>query len=492
MCNCPPRNIMGLRQSPAILFALLMMSATLSGCFGNDEVEQVVEITTPLDGLFTSTSWYHYSGAVNASNDTIGYDNLTGNSTPYPVSGTYYGIGDTTFEPTIGVTSTGGIHYASFGGAGRGSMVYTSMDQGQTWTNMGPFNPVLPDIGQVPSSNDPYIYVDKWTDRIVKFDMHALTAMFVEYSDDDGQTWSIPFTAEGYYTPQDHQSIASMPDVDGQGTYDTIFVFCINTGSSALGPQCSRSLNGGLTWDIQRPGYPIGTAQCSGLHGHLAGSVDGAIYRGNPSCDGPAVYRSLDGGYSWTEHTITTNVPMQEGWHSHEVAVAADDAGNLFASWISLDDMPWMAYSRDQGDTWSEPMMVAPPGVNETGFPTIFAGAEGRVVVGYIGEGDDNGGWSGYMSVMTDAFAENPLITTVAVNSPDDPLDITDDCGNVRCGGFGDFIDVEFDDEGRPWIALAHNTNGEIGIVGTFVTGPALFGELRQLPELSPGGPSTL
>ena len=95
-----------------------MISATLSGCFGNEEVEEVVEIDNPLDGLFTSTSWYHYPGAVNASNDTIGYDNLTGNSTPYPASGTYYGIGDTTFEPTIGVTSTGGIHYASFGGAG--------------------------------------------------------------------------------------------------------------------------------------------------------------------------------------------------------------------------------------------------------------------------------------------------------------------------------------------------------------------------------------
>ena len=216
---------MSSRTSPAFLFALLMMSATVSGCFGNAEVEEEVVVYNPLDALITSTSWYHYAGGVNASNLTIGFDNLTGNSTPYPVVGTYYGIGDTTFEPTIGVTSTGGIHYASFGGAGSGSMVFTSMDQGQTWENMGPFNPILPDIGQVPSSNDPYIYVDKWTDRIVKFDMHALTAMFVEYSDDDGQSWSIPFTAEGYYTPQDHQSIASMPDVDGQGSYDTIFVF---------------------------------------------------------------------------------------------------------------------------------------------------------------------------------------------------------------------------------------------------------------------------
>jgi len=136
--------------------------------------------------------------------------------------------------------------------------------------------------------------------------------------------------------------------------------------------------------------------------------------------------------------------------------------------------------------------MVAPPGVNETGFPTIFAGDEGRVVVGYIGEMDDDGGWSGYMSVMTDAFAENPLITTVAVNLPNDPLDITDDCGNVRCGGFGDFIDVEIDDEGRPWIALAHNVLGEHGIVGTWTTGPSLYGNITQLPVIAAGGPSTI
>ena len=50
---------------------------------------------------------------------------------------------------------------------------------------------------------------------------------------------------------------------------------------------------------------------------------------------------------------------------------------------------------------------------------------------------------------MTDAFAENPLITSVAVNDPDDPLDITSDCGARRCGGFGDFIDVELDDNVR-------------------------------------------
>ena len=44
------------------------------------------------------------------------------------------------------------------------------------------YDPLLP----VPNSNDPYVYVDKWTDRIMKFDMHALLGMTVEWSDNEG------------------------------------------------------------------------------------------------------------------------------------------------------------------------------------------------------------------------------------------------------------------------------------------------------------------
>ena len=97
------------------------------------------------------------------------------------------------------------------------------------------------------------------------------------------------------------------------------------------------------------------------------------------------------------------------------------------------------------------------------------------------------------MAIMTDAFAETPLITSVAVNDPDDPLDITSDCGARRCGGFGDFIDVELDDQGRPWIALAHNTAGsDEAIIGTITEGPSLYGDLNYLEMLPSGGPSTL
>jgi hypothetical protein len=96
------------------------------------------------------------------------------------------------------------------------------------------------------------------------------------------------------------------------------------------------------------------------------------------------------------------------------------------------------------------------------------------------------------MGIITDTYAENPLITTVAVNVKSDYLDETEDCGSVRCGGFGDFIDVVIDVEGRPWIALSHNIYNTEAIIGTLVTGPSLRGPLEPLAEIPIGGLDTL
>ena len=69
---------------------------------------------------------------------------------------------------------------------------------------------------------------------------------------------------------------------------------------------------------------------------------------------------------------------------------------------------------------------------------------------------------------MTDAFNETPLITTVQVNADDDPLDnASPTCGYERCGGFGDFIDMQID----VWTSMAGiitQPNGDTGIFGTF------------------------
>jgi len=337
--------------------------------------------------------------------------------------------------------------------------------------------------------------VDLWTDRIMKFDMHAVAVMTVEYSDDEGETWSTPTGVTWPYAMQDHQTIASSPypSADPINGYDTTYVFCVNAGHPY--PVCSTSFDGGTTWTPETPGAP---ADCNsgGLTGHIVGSENGNFYRGNIGCGGYgySVYRSTDGGFDWTEHPLPTqSTGTADTWNFEEVAVAADEEDNVHALWMGLDNMPYYSISFDQGDTWKEPIMVAPPGVNGTGFPTIAAGSAGRAALGYIGTGDGGATWHGYMSLITDGFADHPLITTVAVNTPDDPLEnAKQDCGYDRCGGFGDFIDMVIDHHGRPWFGLAHNPSGEMGIFGTVAQGPSLRGDLVPLTSMPLGGPSTL
>ena len=113
-----------------------------------------------------------------------------------------------------------------------------------------------------------------------------------------------------------------------------------------------------------------------------------------------------------------------------------------------------------------------------------------RVALGYVGD-SGNDTWNGYMTIITDAFGENPLMTTVQLNGFDDPLDTEVGCGYNRCGGLGDFLDMSVDQYGRPWFGLSHNIN-DVGIFGTITQGPSLRGMIDGLSEIPVGGPQTL
>lgn len=431
---------------------------------------------------------------------------LTGNNTALRAVGGYNGIGTTTFEPSIGVSKSGAIFMSSLKGAidptgahvDLGTHVIRGTDQGRTWKDMGPFlGPTS--TTQTVNSNDPFIYVDPWTSRVIDFDMCGTLSAFCEsYSDDDGATWHVQSVVTGESTALDHQSIAAAPANERATTvgYPNVLVFCVNRGSGAAGSFCSTSRDGGIAWTPLAPGYPVGKQQCSGLSAHVHGAPDGRFYRGNPSCSGPAVYRSDDAGLTWSEHTI----PAPKGVSGHDVETAVDAANHVHAFWIGADGLPYEASSKDFGDTWTPARMVAPPGVNETGFPTIAAGAGGRIAFAYIGAHVDGGykanqknaNWTGYLGVMTDAFAPDPLVTTVAINAPGDPLS-HGACGDTRCGGFGDFIGIDIDPQGRPWVAMASNTHHETGIVGTLLEGPSLrSATLAPLPPITLGGPQSL
>ena len=346
-------------------------------------------------------------------------------------------------------------------------------------------------MAPVPNSNDPYVYVDPWTDRIMKFDMHALLGMTVEWSDDEGGSWFGPSVATGW-SVQDHQTIASSPYP--ALAHPTTWVFCVN-GNYPY-PVCSASNDGGLTWGPELPGTPS-DCESGGLTGHMVGSNNGNFYRGHRGCNGGegySIYRSVDGGISWSEHPLPTESSgTAETWNFEEAQVFADEEDNVHAMWMGLDNMPYYSYSTDEAETWSNPLMIAPPiGLNGTGFPVIAAGGSGQVAMGYIGTYNGGDTWNGYLSVIQDAFSDQVMITTVQLNGHDDPLENNfQACGYERCGGFGDFNDIIVDQHGRVWFGLAHNVAGEIGIFGTLAEGPNLRGTGGLIP-IPLGGNSTL
>ena len=121
-----------------------------------------------------------------------------GDNTPVCTAGSYYGIGMSTFEPTIGITSEDNLyHELGNGDSGSTAIVQCSSLIGMIGSVEYECGDVYnPPTAPVANSNDPYVYVDPWTDRIMKFDMHALLGMTVEWSDNEGQSWTATVATE--------------------------------------------------------------------------------------------------------------------------------------------------------------------------------------------------------------------------------------------------------------------------------------------------------
>ena len=472
----------------AIFLCLLMVLSSLGGCFGNEDISEEEIESDFWNFEVGERTWYHFANAT-AVEDVADFM-YGGRNVPFEAEATYYGIGMTTFEPTMGITQTDTLVMSSYGNGPAGSTAVVSCGligmTDLTYTCENVYDPIAP----VPNSNDPYVYVDPWTGRIMKFDMHALLGMTVEWSDNDGGSWFGPTVATAAYSVQDHQTIASSnrPAI----AHPTTWMYCIN--GNAPHPLCAASEDGGSTWGPETSGAPI-DCQSGGLTAHLVGSVDGNFYRGNIGCDGSgySVYRTTNAGITWTEHKLPTEGSgTANTWNAEEAQVEVDSEGNVHAMWMGVDNMPFWSYTTDQGSTWSNATMIAPPiGLEGTGFPVVVAGDAGTVAFGYVGNsGEDN--WNGYLTYATDAFNQTPLFTTVQVNGLEDPLDLTVDCGYNRCGGWGDFLDIRVDAYGRVWWALSHNIADQ-GIFATINIGPSLVNEtIEMMPRMVAGGQQTL
>lgn len=429
------------------LAALLVVALALAGCFGAT-TPGPHDPDAPLPGL--------PAGGV-------AFDGR-GNARAMPTSVMQFAVrdpGHAGAEPTLGVTSSGAIFVIS------DTTVLRSRELGATWQDV---SPQVNWPGAVVGSLDPYLWVDRDTDRV--FASHLYVGCnYLAFSDDEGDTWISNPAACG--TPvNDHQTIATgKPAADDPLpplglVYENVVYYGYN-GLAYTG--VARSLDGGVTFSPAV--VAIGPEHCGGLNGHIKTSpVDGTVYVPAPGCDEPVVAVSRDAGVTWTAQFIDTAGAGRSA-PGDDPSVALDAEGNAFFAWVGADARMYGTLSNDRGATWAPAFKVSPPHVTSTLFAASTAGAAGRVAFAYYGTTADTSTWDGaysadapadtrwhlFVTYSLDALAgADATWVTVQVTPDTDPIQV----GSIWNGGGGrpdrnllDFFDMTTDPEGRVIVA---------------------------------------
>jgi len=497
-------------RAQATLLVFLMLSATLSGCFGPEDITPPMEEPTESPRFFVT-----------------GPDGLPVDVPLLPMEFNFSDVGEDGPEPSIGVTSSGCIFFIAL------EKVMRSCDHGETWEE------VQDPVQCAPTTSDPYGWVDPITDRIFNVQMMGLETSWICWSDDDGETWLGNPHDSGTTPINDHIKLATGPwtssgyGIGGsisQAVYETAVYYCYN---KLAGIFCYTSFDGGATFEAG--GQLVGPATWNGgLHGAISTAVDGTVYV-TPRVETPTVIISKDNGFSWFERTMGEDVGTPYPRKNSEVATDTDS--NAYHVWTGpggsdaegayYGEGIYMSRSTDSGESWEQDSLrISPIEVVSYAFPQIDAGDPGRIAVMYLGSENaselgqpnlDGSPWNGnahyansnisyhlYVTYSLNALDENPVFHTVRVT--DDPVQVGSICLNSGdCRDIGgsnrnllDFNDLHIDRDGRVYMAFTDGCFGDCaakenpqpedsrsrrGIMCYLTSGPSLYESVDELSE---------
>jgi hypothetical protein len=373
-------------------------------------------------------------------------------------------IGRKAAEPTLGVDKSGTVYtVAAAFDALPGhppkneprTFVMRSTDGGRTFHDQ---SPQLAGVRTQNVSTDPYIYVEPQTGRVFDIDLQGLNGAHLSYSDDKGKTWteSLLTTAGA----NDHQTLVAGPAPEGtpfpltDPKFQKVLYYCTN---AVTWGSCARSFDGGRVFtQTNTTGYTTvdptylatfdlnhNEGVCGQLHGHAVVDRAGRLFIPRGYCRIPMIAISTDAATTFHDVKVA-DIPID----GQQASVATDSQGNLYYSWYGglHAPLPYLSISRDHGEHWSTPLMIAPPGVHEVNFPTIDVGDPGKIAITFPGTTSTGGGkdktrpWNSYVVVSTDALSSNPLFLSNIANPKNDPV-ARGDCSD-RCGRMYDFLDV--------------------------------------------------
>ena len=434
------------------LLVLALAATSLAGCLSVPEEVPAADLDPAAAALLASR--------------VVRFDG-DGNALPLPagVLGTpWYGLtGFRGAEPNVGITSSGAIF------ATAGDLVVRSTDRGLTWEPVYDFG--LRDEGAPvdPMSNsDPMLWVDTATDRVYADPMFpVLACTTLAWSDDEGATWTERH-GTCHAPPMDHQKLgggrpsASAPPLAGIA-YPNVLYQCYNM---VLSTNCATSYDGGLNFLPAVPVLDEARHGCAGLNGMPIVGPDGTVVVGSSAgCDGPAIAYSLDSGLTWDAMTG----PTDKGGASNDPELEFMPDGTLYVLWQGDDWIPYLARTKDLGETWDGPWRVAAPGVTSTVFAAMVAGDQGKLAMAFLATtaeatedpsfAPDDARWHLHVVTTDDADAAVPTFTSVQVTPDEDPVQI----GCVWMNGFSpegnacrnmlDFIDAAVHPDGTFFVA---------------------------------------
>jgi hypothetical protein len=402
--------------------------------------------------------------------------------------------GFATSESSIAVTGSGALVYSP---AESENSMARSVNGGKSWLLTYPADEQHTSFW---NTVDPYVTADRRTGRVfwahatgpvrnegglpqeAGFYLAAAYGFQVYTSSDNAKT----FTTADYQTAPTgdwEKLFVGPPPPASTGAaqpvgYPDVVYLCANSPLEVSGPGrlCYKSLDGGITFSpagftSPTPSNPADI--CPPLNFN-AGVVDsqGTIYQ-PVNCEHSAyIVVSRDEGASetWIPEKDAPTGTVVSGTN---LQLAVDDADNLYAMW-SANGLAFLAISRDHAQTWSAPMMIAAPGVQNVQRPAVAAGAPGHVAITYYASADPTAQLlSAYITQSADALDTQPLFYSGAINDPAAPM--FHDYGLTGSPPRTDFIGGAYDAPGGTFWAgvvkqLGPPSNGSIpttGYVGT-------------------------
>ncbi|MCW2571874.1 MAG: hypothetical protein JWO88_1932 [Frankiales bacterium] len=305
----------------------------------------------------------------------------------------------------------------------------------------------------------------------------AAAAGFQVYSSgDDGRTWT---TADYESAPMgDWEKVFVGRSRAGAGS--TVYV-CGNSPFEVSGPGriCYRSHDEGRTFAVA--GYVFPSAQepksCPALAANN-GSVgpDGTIYQPVSCSDGSYVAVSTDEGSSYLWHSVPGTAGTGTGISGQSFQLAADGGGKVWASWTDGDRL-MLTSSRDGGSHWATAANVAVPGAHAIQLAQLATGQAGQVGLAYYAAAaTGQSRLTAWITQTDEGNTARPVFISGALTDPKHPT-----FSNYGLSGpspRADYVGAAFDGQGQLWAAMVRQTSaprpdGTIGTIG-------LVGHLEQ------------